>query len=462
MSNSHDHVTLSRAQLRWLEFAERHPEALERSAFAALDEWDDFVKEPMQPWPTFIDPARLAELKRVSVGLCRLVKSLPRRVFGNDPEKIADFYGVDADTALLIASVLERGYDRGDDRLHGSLARCDFIASPSGLQCLELNVTGNLGGWETEAWLSRYRRVPLLRQFLEESGLRFRYTDTTRLLFTHLVDQALCHGVTHEGGELNAAIVIRPEDRAGPAWAATLDAVYREVLAGRGLAGRFGLCGEAELREKGGLLSLGGSRLHVVFDLYGGVLPRPVFVALMSGTVDVYNGPPGRILSDKLNLALLSEAAGEGCFTPEERRLIEQHVPWSRRVAEEFTDWRGERVYLPDLLADERERLVIKQGWAMQGADVFVGALTPAERWAGLVAAALERRGWVAQERVESVPCLLQAPEGGAVPHDVIWGLFVFGDVYGGCFLRMMPQGRAGVINRALGASQGMLFEVDE
>jgi hypothetical protein len=458
MSSSHDHVTLSRAQLRWLEFAGRHPESLERASFAALDEWDDFVKEPMQPWPTFISTAHLAELERVSVGLCRLVKSLPRRIFGNDPEAIADFYGLDAGAALLIASVLERG----DDRLHGSLARCDFIASESGLQCLEFNVAGNLGGWETEAWLSRYRRVPLLGRFLEESGLRFRYTDSTRLLFAHLVDQALRHGVTGEGGELNTVIVIRPEDRAGPAWTETLGAAYREVLAAKGLAGRFGLCGEADLREKEGALFLGGSRVHVVFDLYGGVLPRPVFVALMSGTVDVYNGPPGRILSDKLNLALLSETAADGWFTPEERRMIEAHVPWSRRVAEEFTDWRGERVYLPDLLEAERERLVIKQGWAMQGADVFVGALTPAERWAGLVSAALEQRSWVVQERVESVPYLLQAPEGGAVPHDVIWGLFVFGDVYGGCFLRMMPKGRAGVINRALGASQGMLFEVDE
>ncbi|HVR96038.1 MAG TPA: hypothetical protein VMW27_05455 [Thermoanaerobaculia bacterium] len=458
MSSRQHHVTLSGAQLLWLEFAERHPECLRRESFVALDEWDDFVKDPLQPWPLFISPAPLAELERVSVGLCRLVKSLPRRIFGNDPEGIADFYGLDADTALLIASVLEHG----DDRLHGALARCDFIASASGLQCLELNVAGNLGGWETEAWLSRYRRSPLLARFLEESGLRFRTTDTTRLLFTHLTGQALCRGVTHEGGELNTAIVIHPEERPGPAWTETLDAVYREVLAGRGLAGRLGLCGETDLREKGGLLFLGGSRVHTVFDLYGGVLPRPVFAALMSGTVDVYNGPAARILSDKLNLALLSETAEDGPFTPEERQLIAAHVPWSRRVAEEFTDWHGERVYLPELLEAERERLVIKQGWAMQGADVCVGALTPPERWAGLTAAALERRDWVVQERVESVPYLLQAPEGGAVPHDVIWGLFVFGDVYGGCFLRMMPQGRTGVINRALGASQGMLFEVDE
>ncbi len=463
MSSNQEHVTLSQAQVRWLEFAARNPESLERAGFTALDEWDDFVKDPLQPWPTFISPPHLRELERVSVGLRRLVTSLPRRVFGNDPERIADFYGLDSGTALVIASVLERG----DDRLHGALTRGDFIASPSGLRCLELNVAGNLGGWETEAWLRRYRRVPLLARFLEESGLRFRYTDTTRLLFSHLVDQALGHALVStdkggEDGELNVTVVMRPEDRPGPAWAATLDAAYREVLAARGLGGRFSPCDEADLREKDSVLYLGGSRVHVVFDLYGGVLPRPVFAALMSGTVDVYNGPAGRILSDKLNLALLSETAGEDWFTPEERRLIEAHVPWSRRVAEEFTDWRGERVYLPDLLEAERERLVLKQGWAMQGADVFVGAFTPPERWAGLVAAALERRDWVVQERVESVPYLLQAPEGGAVPHDIVWGLFVFGDVYGGCFLRMMPKGRAGVINRALGASQGMLFEVDE
>ena len=47
-----------------------------------------------------------------------------------------------------------------------------------------------------------------------------------------------------------------------------------------------------------------------------------------------------------------------------------------------------------------------------------------------------------------------------AAPHDVIWGLFVFGDHYGGGFTRLIPRGVTGVINAARGALEGVLFEV--
>jgi hypothetical protein len=42
--------------------------------------------------------------------------------------------------------------------------------------------------------------------------------------------------------------------------------------------------------------------------------------------------------------------------------------------------------------------------------------------------------------------------------------LFVFGEAFGGCYLRMMPKQSAGpgVINSKQGAKEGIVFEVDE
>jgi hypothetical protein len=168
------------------------------------------------------------------------------------------------------------------------------------------------------------------------------------------------------------------------------------------------------------------------------------------------------VLSNKLNLALLSELADSELWSDDERAVIRAHVPWTRRLAEDFVDFRGERVYLPDLLASARDQLVLKRGLSLQGAHVHSGAFTAGPVWDGLVGEALAEGGWLVQERLEPVPYVFQMPEGGAGPHDVVWGLFVFGPRFGGGFLRVLPSGRAGVVNCALGAKFASYLEVEE
>ena len=58
------------------------------------------------------------------------------------------------------------------------------------------------------------------------------------------------------------------------------------------------------------------------------------------------------------------------------------------------------------------------------------------------------------------LPFLL--PEGGAADHEVIWGLYIIGERYGGGFLRVQPAGQAGVINSSRGALCTCIIEVDE
>jgi hypothetical protein len=65
----------------------------------------------------------------------------------------------------------------------------------------------------------------------------------------------------------------------------------------------------------------------------------------------------------------------------------------------------------------------------------------------------------VVQDYVESLPYLYQCGEQGCAEHDLVWGFFAFGDVYGGGFLRMMPKGGSGVVNAAQGASEGVIME---
>lgn len=449
--------TLSQAQGRFLDFVDRHPEALDPASFAAIERRDDFFKYAMHPWPFFFDRAKMAELEEINLRLARLVRQVPVRLLGNDPARFAELYGVVPETARLNALLIER-----TDALSGAVGRGDYLLSDQGFKCCEFNMAGNLGGTGTAIMAETYLTIPVLQQFLAETGYRVTATDQFRVLFEHFVDEARRFDLA-QGGVLNAALTFSEANLPAPAWRERADRTYREVLAetAEGWTGRLEVCTDATLSERRGELFAGDLPVKLVLDTDNGAVGRPLFLALLAGKARAYNGPVSQILSDKLNLALLSELADSGMFTSEERELIEAHVPWTRRVAHEFVDYEGRRAYLPDLLLERREDFVLKLGTSMQGTDVRIGRSTPPEAWARQVRAAIAGRTWLAQEHIEPAHYTFQYKEGGAGLHDVVWGFFVFGDRPGGAFLRMQPKGGAGVINAYQGARLGLVLGVE-
>lgn len=452
------HAGISGVQVRFLEFLERHPEGYRRETFASALQLDELMWwRQLQPWPIFVGPALREELASTSVEVARLIRSIPRRVFDNDPERIAEHYAIAPEEAAIITSLID-----ATNLVEGALGRGDFFQTSSGLKCLEFNLSSNLGGSVAVLWRERFLGVPLIRRFLDENGIEVSLTDSIRLMFEHAVGGAL--DLAHPAeGELNFAFVMQRSSQAPTRlWTESYERELRAVLAPHDLTGSVLACDLGALTESGGKLWLGERRVHVLIETTLGAITPPIFTALMAGSVRVHNGPPSRILSDKLNLALLSELSDSDLFTAEERAVIADHIPWSRRVADEFVTWEGDRAYLPDLLAEQRERFVLKLGHSLGGEGVLLGRTTEPGAWQEAIRRAAEERTWIAQELVEPIPYLFQADESGCTPYDIVWGLFAWGEVYGGCYARMMVRGGHGVINNSRGAQPGMVFEVDE
>jgi hypothetical protein len=444
---------LSRAQVELLEFIARNPEGLRRETFAPVTARDEFMRYDPQVWPVFLGAARRRELERAAAAVSRLVRSLPRRVFGHDAFLMSEFYRIPREQAEGIVRLLETTAIAGT-----ALSRGDFLDTPSGLRCMEVNLCSSLGGWAIPTWLPRFLSVPLLRRFLDETGVRFSFHNPVRQMFGHVAGAAR---ELAEDGRLDMAFLMPGSEMPTDRWMEWFQEEYRAALSTLGLAGGVDACLLDDLTESRGILRLRGRRVHLLLETTMGYLPGPALRAALAGTVRVFNGPATRILNDKLNLALLSEQAGSGLFDPEERRAIETYIPWTRRVAEEFVDWEDERVYLPDLLAERRERLVLKLGDSLGGVDVHIGRSVSAGRWAEMTEMALAQGTWVVQEYLESSPYLFQTSESAAAPHDLVWGLFAYGDTYGGTFLRMSPRGGHGVINAAQGAAPAITLDVE-
>jgi uncharacterized circularly permuted ATP-grasp superfamily protein len=168
-------------------------------------------------------------------------------------------------------------------------------------------------------------------------------------------------------------------------------------------------------------------------------------------------------MSNKFNLALLSENADSNIFTREERELIVKYIPWTRKIVPGETTYEGKIIDLEDFVRSNRERLVIKPSMGAGGVGVYIGQNLDETRWLEIVKTAFRTKGWLVQEYVESSPYLYQVGENRSTLHNVVWGFFVFGSRYAGGWVRVLPkEGNLGVVNSSQGAEESIIFEIDE
>jgi hypothetical protein len=194
---------------------------------------------PLQSWPTFVGGEKLAEIRRATVDLTRLVKSVPERIFDNDVRRITAFYGFpdEALTAILLEP---------PDGLDGVLVRNDFIDSPEGFKLLEMNA-GIVGGWQHRYLEQRLLAHPVIARFLAADGIRPYFRDPLATLLEVVIGDNLGKP-TAATGALNVAIALS-EHLPSPGEHERLSRSYRDLLAGggTGLTGEVVLCSCADL-----------------------------------------------------------------------------------------------------------------------------------------------------------------------------------------------------------------------
>lgn len=442
----------------FLEYAQRNADCRSRASFEPIFRNNPLKVMDPQPWPLFVEPTAVVDLERISLGFDRLVKSVPERFFGSDPERLAAYYGSAArELAELVISE--------PNGVAQAISRGDYLENADGLQCLiEMNSGGFVGGWQLQALEGLYLQCPVIAGFLAEQGLRAGHRNTIRLMFRHIVRATLGMGFW-PGGPLNLAMLIRPHRPIQVAIhsAELYNREYQAALAEEGadLHGRLFLCSYADLVEGPAGLTFQGERVDAILEQHDGQFELRAFWHFKAGTLNLFSGPVTNLLSDKRNLALLSESAGSQDFTAAERDLLAQHLPWTRSVMDADTTWRGQRTRLPSLLAANREQFVLKKANSLAGRDVHLGKSTSPERWEELLRQALAHTGWIVQELVEAKPYFFLDSADRVVRHDLVWGLFTFGDTFGGVFLRLQPSERGGIVNTAVGAEVGLLLEVE-
>lgn len=130
-----------------------------------------------------------------------------------------------------------------------------------------------------------------------------------------------------------------------------------------------------------------------------GGIDHPVVQAVRDGAVCMVNPFHCKLLYKKASLAVLSDQQNASLFTPAERDAINTHIPWTRRVAERYTEYDGKRVDLIPFILENKNRLVLKPNDDYGGHGIVLGWLVDDANWENAVRAGLESVH-VVQEKV--------------------------------------------------------------
>ena len=452
------HEDLSAADWAFRQFASQDPDCLRRSAFDRPHPLRSLVSYDLQPWPVFVGRQKLRELTKTGQDLSRLVRSLPQRVFNNDPERISGFYGLEGSD--FVADILAP-----PNGIAEAISRGDFAAHESGLKCLEFNCAGNLGGWESEIMADYLLQIPMIVRFIQQHDLSVSVTNSLRVLLSCALRQADAAGL-RDDHELNMALVATADSyllqhpKASEVFEHEYRTARREALPST--TGNFFLSDGSDGELLQDRLFIRGHRIHSVIEAEQTAAQDLLFRAFKRRQLQVYNGAITLLLNDKRNLALLSELGKNKIFGAAEQTMIRNHIPWTRCIKPGSSRYRGETVNLPDFLVSLQHRMVLKKGQSRSGEDVLLGKNTTPEQWAQAVREALASGDWVAQEFVESRPYLFQAGDEGSAPHDLIWGVFIFGDTYAGTTVRVLPKAADSIVSASRGATKSLLLELIE
>ncbi|MCU0287159.1 MAG: hypothetical protein MUF15_12290 [Acidobacteria bacterium] len=445
---------LSQVNIDFNEFVSRNPDSLKSISFEGMKATGDSYK--LQAWPTFISPQTKALFLETSVKVFNLVKSIPARFFANDPNRAAAYY----EQPTAVVNVQLEGIN--DARLAGIVGRVDFMLSPPGLKCLELNISTYTIGWQYPVWQSLYLNTPVIDKFLKEYRVKINNENYPGLFLEHMIRLAS----PLAGPQLNVAMVMEgysEDNQDKNPFLENLKQLYPAKLACSGLPGQLFMCDFPHLEYSDNKVYYHGHRVHGLIELCHGIMAPGVMKAFTSGNICLLNGPVTGLLSNKLNLALLSEHEDADLFTAEEKETIKTYIPWTRKIIPGETLYKGEKIQMENFLIANKDKLVIKPSLGLGGQQVCIGQAIFRKEWEYIVSTALRKRTFLVQELVEAPRFLYRSGEEGCAFHDTVWGVWLLGSQYGASMVRVLPAGKGRkVVNAAQGAEVSAVFEVDK
>ncbi|HYV82545.1 MAG TPA: hypothetical protein VE931_03460 [Pyrinomonadaceae bacterium] len=177
------------------------------------------------------------------------------------------------------------------------------------------------------------------------------------------------------------------------------------------------ICTPQELEFSNDRLSARGQEIDIVYKrlLVNEYLPiikeYPALLdAYRAGAICMVNSFRSKLIHKKALFAVLTDPKHAPLFSQKELDAIRAHVPWTRVVRDEHTDYFGREVNLLDFIRADGERLVLKPNDDYGGHGITIGWNVDQRGWDEAINNALADGDYLVQERVptarETFPAL--------------------------------------------------------
>ena len=282
-------------------------------------------------------------------------------------------------------------------------SRLDAFLLPESLKFTEYNGESPAGAGYSETLSDIFRGLPLMEDF------RKRFEVHSYPLSAKLLD-ALVTTYVDWGGPAKRPQMAIVDWKEVPTWSEF--EILQERFEKMGIP--VVLADPRELEFDGKRLVAKGKTIDLLYRrvLINDIVAKPkeceaLVKAYESGAVCVANNFRCKIPHVKAFFAVLTDAKNGKYFSPDERELIERHVPWTRVVADVKTEYDGAPIELLEYIRKNQKNLVMKPSDEYGGMGVTLGWEVEKKSWEQAIEQALPggkaakaHGNWIVQERI--------------------------------------------------------------
>jgi hypothetical protein len=287
-------------------------------------------------------------------------------------------------------------------------SRLDSFLTTSAYSFVELNGESPAGIAYAEAAYDIFSSLPVMKQFAEDYNLRALYG--RRFMLDVLIESY----EEYSGRKPEHAPCIAIVDLADVPTVKEFE-LFREFFAQAGYAAI--ICTPQELEFKDNRLTCAGQKIDIVYKrlLVNEYLPimndYPALLdAYRAGAICMVNSFRSKLIHKKALFAVLTDRKHAHLFAQNELDAIHSHVPWTRLVRDEASDYKNGTIELLEFVRNNNERLVLKPNDDYGGHGITIGWNVDQAGWDKAIESALANGDYLVQERVptarETFPAL--------------------------------------------------------
>jgi hypothetical protein len=357
-----------------------------------------------------------------------------------DDESLLDYLGLTPIERELVK--IDPGY-----RAVSPTARLDSFLTDSAYSFVELNGESPAGIAYADAAFEIFEKLPVMKRFAERYAVK-RFVGSP-LMLKLLID---CHE-EFLGRKPERAPQIAIIDLKGMPTQNEFE-LFREYFEAHGYPSI--IASPDQLEFTNGRLRVADFEIDIVYKrlLVNEYLPvmdaHPALLnAYRARAICMVNSFRSKLIHKKAIFAVLTDARYASLFSASELAMIKKHVPWTRPVRAEKSDYQGAEIDLLQFIADRRDRLVLKPNDDYGGHGIYIGWNTDEISWDEAIHSALANGDYLVQERVptarEVFPALTADGEMNFAEQLVDLDPLLFNGKVGSAFTRLSSNELANV-----------------